>query len=213
MTFCPHCEGADAIFDQKTAASDLRDYQKGGAGGTTKRLLDAIKAAGVSGLSLLDIGGGIGVIQHELAAAGVERVTDVDASRAYLRMAREEAERRGYAENASYVHGDFVALSPQIDDADIVTMDRVICCYPHVEALVESAASKARRIFGVVYPRDLWWIKLGMPVMNFFLRLQGTAFRGFVHPSATVERITASHGFRKVAQHDGWLWQVSVFAK
>jgi magnesium-protoporphyrin O-methyltransferase len=213
MTFCPHCEGADAIFDQKTAEGDLRDYQKGGAGGTTKRLLDAIKAAGVSGLSLLDIGGGVGVIQHELAAAGVERVTDVDASRAYLRMAREEAERRGYAENAEYVHGDFVALAPQIAEADIVTMDRVICCYPHVEALVESAASKARRYFGVVYPRDLWWTKLGMPVMNFFLRLQGSTFRGFIHPSATVERITASHGFRKVAQHDGWMWQVSVFAK
>ena len=89
MTFCPHCEGADAIFDQKTAEGDLRDYQQGGAGGTTKQLLDAIKSRGVSGLSLLDIGGGIGVIQHELAAAGVGRVTDVDASRAYLRMARE----------------------------------------------------------------------------------------------------------------------------
>src|SRR5690606_2649869 len=96
MTFCPHCEGADAIFDQKTAEDDLRDYQQGGAGGTTGQLLDAIKAAGVAGLSLLDIGGGIGVIQHELAAAGVERVTDVDASRAYLRMAQAEAGRRGY---------------------------------------------------------------------------------------------------------------------
>jgi magnesium-protoporphyrin O-methyltransferase len=213
MTFCPHCEGADAIFDQKTAESDLRDYQKGGAGGTTKQLLDAIKAAGVSGLSLLDIGGGIGVIQHELAAAGVERVTDVDASRAYLRMAREEAERRGYADSAEYVHGDFVALSPQIGDADIVTMDRVICCYPHVEALVEAASSKARRVFGVVYPRDRRWMKLALPVANFLFRLQGTAFRIFIHPSATVERITASHGFRKIAQHDGWLWQVSVYAK
>jgi magnesium-protoporphyrin O-methyltransferase len=213
MTFCPHCEGADAIFDQKTAEEDLHDYQNGGAGGTTKQLLDAIKAAGVAGMSLLDIGGGIGVIQHELAAAGVQRVTDVDASRAYLRMAREEAGRRGYAEQAEYVHGDFVALSSQIEPADIVTMDRVICCYPHVEALVDAAASKARRVFGVVYPRDRWWMKLGMPVLNFFLRLQGTAFRTFIHPSATVERIAASHGLRKIAQRDGWLWQVSVFAK
>lgn len=213
MTFCPHCEGADAIFDQKTAEEDLQDYQNGGAGGTTRQLLDAIKAAGVAGMSLLDIGGGIGVIQHELAAAGVQRVTDVDASRAYLRMAREEAERRGYAEQAEYVHGDFVALSSQIEPADIVTMDRVICCYPHVEALVDAAASKARRVFGVVYPRDRWWMKLGMPVLNFFLRLQGTAFRTFIHPSATVERIAASHGLRKIAQRDGWLWQVSVFAR
>lgn len=213
MTFCPHCEGADAIFDQKTAESDLRDYQKGGAGGTTKMLLDAIKAADVSGLSLLDIGGGIGVIQHELVRAGVEHVTDVDASHAYLKLAQEEAARRGYAGRAEYIHGDFVALAPQIADADIVTMDRVICCYPYVEALIEASASKARRCYGVVYPRELRWMKLALPVANFFLRLYGTAFRIFIHPSATVERITASHGFRKVAQHDGWLWQVSVYVK
>lgn len=105
-------------------------------------------------MSLLDIGGGIGVIQHELRAAGVTGITGVDASRAYLAMAREEAERRGYAGDARYVYGDFVALADGIAPADIVTLDRVVCCYPDMAALMDSAAAKAGRFLGLVYPRD-----------------------------------------------------------
>ena len=95
MTCCPHCQGADRFFNQRIAAADLRDYRRHGPSGTTKRLLDALQAGGVAGLTLLDIGGGIGVIQHELRAAGVSAITGVDASRAYLALARQEAEKRG----------------------------------------------------------------------------------------------------------------------
>lgn len=213
MACCPHCEGADSIFDQRNAEADLDAYRSKGPAGTTRRLLDALKAAGVGGLSLIDVGGGVGVIQHELAGAGVSRVTDVDASRAYLRIAQQEAERRGYAENADYHYGDFVAIAPGLDAADIVTMDRVICCYPDVDGLVNAAASKAQRYLAVVYPRDRLILKLGLPLANLLFRIQRTAFRIFLHPTATVERIAASHGFRKMLQHDGWLWQVSVYAK
>jgi hypothetical protein len=213
MAFCPHCEGADSIFDQANAEDDLKEYRAHGPADMTKRLLEALKASGVDGLTLIDVGGGVGVIQHELAGAGVSRVTDVDASRAYLHVAREEAERRGYADRAAYLYGDFVALAPDLPGADIVTMDRVICCYPDVDALVNTAASKAKRYLAVVYPRDRFIFKLGLPLANLIFRFQRTAFRIFLHPTAAVERIAASHGFRKLAQHDGWLWQVSVYAK
>lgn len=85
------------IFDSGTASANLDDYRRSGPAPMTARLLAILKAAGVTGLSLLDIGGGVGVIQHELAGAGVSGITDVDASRAYLSAARSEATRRGYA--------------------------------------------------------------------------------------------------------------------
>jgi acetyl-CoA C-acetyltransferase len=66
-------------------------------------LLEAIKKEGVAGLTLLDIGGGVGAIQHALLDAGVEQATDVDASSAYLDATRTEAQRRGLAPLARIV--------------------------------------------------------------------------------------------------------------
>lgn len=210
---CPHCENADEIFDPGTASADLDDYHRSGPAPMTARLLEILKAEGVGGLSLLDIGGGVGVIQHELAAAGVTTVTGVDASRAYLKAARDEAARRGYADRATYLFGDFVVLADQVAEADIVTMDRVICCYPDVAALVSAAAGKARRYLGVIYPRDILLAKLAIPVLNLWWRLRRRVFRNYVHSSATVDSIAKSHGLRKIAQHDGMLWQMSVYAR
>ncbi len=213
MTCCPHCQGADRFFNQRIAAADLRDYRRHGPSGTTKRLLDALQAGGVAGLTLLDIGGGIGVIQHELRAAGVSAITGVDASRAYLALARQEAEKRGYADNVHYVHGDFVALAERIEPADIVTLDRVVCCYPDMAALVANAAARTQRFLGLVYPRDGWWTKLGVRMLNLYPRLRGDAFRTFVHPTAAVEGIIADHKLRRIVHHEGPLWQVAVFGR
>ncbi len=212
MSCCPHCQGADRFFDQRVAAADLRHYRRHGATGTTRQLLDALTAAGVSGLTLLDIGGGIGVIQHELRAAGVTEITGVDASRAYLALARQEAERRGYTA-AGYVYGDFVAMADQIAAADIVTLDRVVCCYPDMTALMHNAAARARRFLGLVYPTDRWWTKAGVGLLNLGPRLRGDAFRSFVHPTAAVEGVAAANGLRQIVHHEGAIWQVVVFAR
>lgn len=213
MVCCPHCQAADSLFNRQKAEADLADYRKNGAGGTTKRLLDALKPAGVAGLTLLDIGGGVGVIQHELNAEGVTRVTGVDASSAYLQAAQSEAERRGYRSNAVYLHGDFVALSEQVDPADIVTLDRVICCYPDVDALVSAAAARADRYLALAYPRDTWLTRLAIPLLNLYFRLQGNPFRNFIHSSDTVDRIAAGCRLRKISHHNGWVWQVVVYAR
>ena len=74
---CPHCQGVDALFDDGLAQKDLKRYLKKGPGKSTRLLLDALRKAGIGGMSLLDIGGGIGAIQHELVAAGVAASVDV----------------------------------------------------------------------------------------------------------------------------------------
>jgi hypothetical protein len=54
----------------------------------------------------------------------------------------------------SFQYGDFVALAPALSAADVVTLDRVICCYDDMPALVGRSAALAERLYGVVYPRD-----------------------------------------------------------
>ena len=176
-------------------------------------LTEAIKEASVDGLTLLDIGGGVGAIQHELLGAGVDQATQVDASAAYIAAARAEAQRRGNAERVSYRHGNFVDLAADIDPADIVTLDRVICCYPEMEKLVGLSAAKARRLYGLVYPRDTWWVKLGLALMNFFLRLQRSHYRTFAHPTKSVEAILNGNGLRQSFYRRTLVWQVAVYRR
>ncbi len=211
---CPHCQGADRFFDTKLVRGDLDAYRREGVGGMTKRLVTLLKSFGVEGLTVLDIGGGIGAIQHELMAAGAASTVDVDASRAYLALAQEEAQRRGYADKAAYHFGDFVALADNIAPADIVTLDSAICCYPDVQALVTAAAAKTGRYLGLVYPRDVWWTRyLVQPVFNLYFRLRRNPFRFFVHSSDKVEAIVAANGLQKQAQQQSGFWQVVVYVR
>lgn len=203
----------DAQFDEKGARQDLLAYRKDGADGSTRRLIDALKREGVEGATLLDIGGGVGAIQLDLLAAGAASSVDVDASAAFLAAAEQEADARGFRDRVAYRHGDFVELADELDSADIVTLDRVICCYPDVESLVGRSVARARRLYGLVYPVDRWWTRWLSRVANVSLRLFRSDFRIHVHPDATVERLVRAAGFERSYRHAGWIWQTRVYAR
>lgn len=210
---CPHCIDANDVFGKRFAESDLRDYYKKGPAKMTQVLINTVRELGVQGASLLDIGGGVGVIQHELMEAGLGKSTDVDASSAYLQVAQAEATKRGYADRADYHYGDFVQLAGQIDDADIVTLDRAICCYPDVDAFVTASAQKARRIYAVVFPRDTLLTRLGAPLLNLSFRFNRSAFRVFIHNGKRIDNLITAQGLRKHTQKRGLFWQAVVYIR
>ena len=162
------------FYNPKKAASELRKYREKGPIPSTKALIDAIVAEGVEGATVLDIGGGIGAVQHELLAAGAAQVTSVDASASYLEAAREEASRRGVEDRVTYLHGDFGDLAESVSAAEIVTLDRVINVYPDWERLAGLAAGRAQRLFRLVYPRDTRIVRLVVFAMNVTLRRSGS---------------------------------------
>ena len=210
---CCHCQGAEAVFGAKVATRELRQYRRRGPRKTTRLLLDALQAVGVTGRTLLDIGGGIGAIQHELLRAGVTEASGVEASTAYLAAAREEAARQGHADRLRLYHGNFVDLAPELPPADIVTLDRVICCYPDMPALVGLSAARAREAYGLVYPRDTWWVKLGLALGNLALWAWRNPFRAYAHPTAAVDALVRGHGFAPRFSHKTFIWQVVVYGR
>jgi hypothetical protein len=210
---CPHCRGAETIFDQVTAEHDLKAYRAKGPGRTTSWLVEALKAAGIADRTLLDIGGGVGAIQHELLKGGARSAIAIDASSAYLHAARQEAERQGHADRVVYQQGDFVALATQLPPADIVTLEKVICCYPDMRALVGQSSVRAGKLYGVVFPRDTWWMRLGGRFVNLSLRLQRNAFRFFVHPTAAIEAVIRANGLERRYYRKTLFWQVVVYAR
>lgn len=212
MSSC-RCGCYDNQFDDKQARYDLKRYRKKGPDKTTRLLVDALRSEGVNGASLVDVGGGIGAVHHELLSVGASTVVHVDASAPYIRAATEEAGRRGHLERVSFRHGDFVALAPEVASADIVTLDRVICCYPDMEQLVAASASRARTLYGAVYPRDKWPIRAMFAAFNFFKRLRRDAFRIYVHPTTGIDAAVRREGLAPHTVHDTLIWRVAVYRR
>jgi hypothetical protein len=210
---CPQCQGADKLFDKGVAEGDLRDYRRKGPGKTARILLDALKSAGIQNSTLLDIGGGVGILQHELLKSGASAATHVDASSAYLAAAREEAARQGHAERITHHHGNFVDLAPQLPQADVVMLEKVICCYPDMRALVGLSSARAGRLYGVVFPRDSWWMKIGGRLINLVLAIQRSGFRFFVHPTEQIESVIHANGLQRRFYRKTLIWQVIVYSR
>jgi O-methyltransferase domain len=199
------------FYNAEKAASELRSYRTNGPIRSTRILIDALKTEGVEGATLIDVGGGIGAIQHELLAAGVTHATSIDASDAYIQSAQQESQRRGLTGRVTYHHGDFVELVDTIPPADIVTLDRVINVYPDWTRLVQLSGARARRLLGLVYPRDTLPVRIVVAVMNLVV------WRGPVHASVrtqeAVEGVVGDTGFvRQFSQTTG-PWQVAVYRR
>ena len=203
----------DDQFDARRAEERLREYRRNGPNGWTSRLVAGLATGGVDGLTVLDIGAGVGAVHHALLAAGAASAVDVDASGPYIAASRTEAERRGLADRVTYLKGDAVALVPALPPADLVALDRVVCCYPHMEALVRVAADRTRRRLGMVLPRDDAWIRAGVDVSNRWSALRRNPFRVHVHRTADVLAIAAAGGLVPSASHRGRFWQTMILER
>ena len=162
---------------------------------------------------MLDIGAGVGAVHLELLKAGSATAIDVDGSPAYVALAREEAARQGVADRVVYATGDFVELAPTLQPADLVALDRVVCCYPDMRALVSLSSAHARRRYGLVYPRDTWWIRTMSRLANGFFRVSRQRLRFWVHRTADVEAVVAAAGLRLASRRNGIFRQVVVFER
>jgi SAM-dependent methyltransferase len=210
---CPQCIGIEELFNKKLAAKELRRFQQKGARPTTRFIVEKIVAQGVEGLTLLDIGGGVGAVQVELLSAGALSAVDIDASAAYLAAAQEEAARRGFTARVTYRHGNFVDLAGSIADADVVTLDRVVCCYTDARALVELSAKRARKMLAMVYPRDSWLTRFLNRCLNLLRKAQRSEFRTFVHPRPLLEASARAGGLESRGTFPRGFWEVALFAR
>jgi magnesium-protoporphyrin O-methyltransferase len=153
------------------------------------------------------------VIAVELAGVGLAGVTLADASSGYLDAARHHLASRNLSCHAQFVLGDFAATAGGLPDADIVTLDRVVCCYPDVEALLRGAAARARRIVAFTYPRNTWYVRAGTVVENFWYRLRQDPFRAFVHSPQRMASVLEAAGFILAARDTSLQWALDLYRR
>ncbi len=210
---CGHCEAAERQFDRATAESDLRRYLGKGPNKTTRTILDAVREYDEPIATLLDIGGGVGVIPFELLAAATASATLVESASAYIETSRAESERRGLARRIRYRHADFAEIAEGLVDADLVTLDRVICCYEEYERLVAASAARCGKLYAFSVPRDLWHVKAVVALQNLMRRVRGSRFRTWVHPVRRIEELLAEAGLEPIFESNGLVWRVGVFGR
>ena len=213
MTCCSSSCAAAAQFDPKVAERDLQRYQRHGADLSTRILLSELRRWPLEGLHLLDVGAGIGVIAVELAGAGLAGVTLADASPAYLEAARRHLASRAAPRPAQFLLGDFAATAASLPNADIVTLDRVVCCYPDVEALLRGAAARARRMVAFTYHPDRWYLHAAVALENSWYRLNQNPFRAFVHSPEGMAAVLESAGFVRAARQATLPWALDVYCR
>jgi SAM-dependent methyltransferase len=122
MLCCTGYCAAEAQFDRTVAERDLRRYRRRGADATTRLMLAELRRWSLEGRRLMDVGGGIGVISRELAGTGVASATIVEASPAYLEVARREAGPHYGTRPARFILGDFAVIAGTLPEADVVTL-------------------------------------------------------------------------------------------
>jgi len=209
----PFNDIAGRQFGADKVAGEVADYRKNGPGPTTRLLRDGLVEARLVSGQVLDIGAGFGALTFELIDRGSTRAIAVDASSWYLDAGAQEATRQQKAASIEFVHGDFVDVAATLPNADVVTLDRVVCCYPHVEPLLGRAMEHATRALALSYPRGSLFARVAMGADNLKRRLTGNPFRTFVHSPALMERMIRRGGFTLSSRRRTWIWSIDVFVR
>jgi magnesium-protoporphyrin O-methyltransferase len=176
-------------------------------------LRDGLAAARLTSGTVLDVGAGVGSLTLALLDQGMARGIQIEASAAYLAAASEEAARRGRSAIVQFVHGDYVTVGPQVPGASVVTLDRVVCCYPLFEPLLEQAGHHAERSVALSYPRDRWFVRVGLWFENLLRRLKGNPFRTFLHSPTEMQQLLERCGFELVSRSQTPAWAADVFVR
>ena len=201
------------MFSERSARAEARRYRRRGLDGTSRQIVDFLKTQGVEGKTVLEVGGGIGAIQIELLKAGATRALSVELTPTYEDVAARLLRDQGLSERVERRVMDFAEAAAEVEDADIVVLNRVICCYPDMPRLITAAADHASQILVISYPRRTWWTRLGLGLSNGVMYLLRREFHVFVHPPQQITATVRREGLEPVMNRQGPLWTVAAMRR
>ena len=205
----------DNTFTKKRAQKDARRYLKKGLARRSQKLVAHVEGRLPPDATMLEIGCGAGGLHHELLRRQVVgEAVGVDASSAYLAAAQENADQLGLSDAVTYCQRDFAQFADEFMPVDLVVMDRVICCYPHLQQLLGQAAERSKRFLAISFPVDEWWVRWPVRVVDALLTLTGSGYHPFVHPLSDIVTVAKHAGLKPVHRdHHYWFWRIMVFER
>ena len=185
----------------------------------TASLLDAITEAGIADRTVLDVGCGIGDLAIEAVARGATSGVGFDLSPKAIEQARELAQARGVGDRTTFHVGDGSKLD--LPATDVVVINRVVCCYPDTENLLERTLGAARSVFAITAPISTGAVgaynRIRNRCWNVWYRLRRKKFAGFrtfVHDLDGIDERVRAAGFHRVHhEHRRVVWDLAVYAR
>ena len=194
MAGCCNSRGCDWFFSDRFARRVARRYRRRGLDKPSRQVVEFVERHGVRGATVLEIGGGVGEIQLELLRRGAARTINLELSPAYDSEALALAREAGVADRVDRRLVDIAVDPGGVEAADVVVLNRVVCCYPDYERLLSAAADHARRLFVFSHPPGglLWRTIAG--AQNLWFRALRKEFRAFAHPPAAMLAVLEQRG-------------------
>jgi methyltransferase family protein len=210
---CCTPKGYRWIFSERTAQMEAKRYRRRGLDGTSRRIVDFLKKQGVEGRTVLEIGGGIGAIQIELLKAGAARATSIELTPTYEQAANQLVSEAGLTDRVERKVMDFAQAADQVEGADIVVMNRVLCCYHDMPRLAGAAADHTQQTLVMTFPRRALWVRAGLGIGNGLLWLTRRHFHIFVHRPSEIIATSQRHGLQPVLDRTGLIWTLAALSR
>jgi len=173
----------------------------------------------LTGRSVLDVGCGIGDLSMTMLARGAASATGLDLSPKAIEQARALAERRGLGERASFEVGD--ASTVDLPPADVVVLNRVVCCFPDADGLLDRSLAAAGAVYAITAPVSRgpagMFNRAETAVWNAWYGIRKKryeGFRTFVHDMDRIDERVRSAGFRSLRrEHRRVVWDLAVYTR
>jgi magnesium-protoporphyrin O-methyltransferase len=178
-------------------------------------LVDLLDRRGLGGKTVLELGCGLGGLSLSAVSRGATHATGIDLSPMAIREASRLAKEAGLADKMSFTVGD--GAQAELPRSDVVILDKVICCYPRVDALIENSLQAAGSTYAFVLPfsNGLRGVlsRVAINLENGIRRVRKQAFRAYVHDVGRIEARVREAGLERVASARRHIWYVAVYER
>lgn len=210
MGSCCDPRGYDRTFDGRFARRTANRYRRRGLDRTAQRIVRLVEEHGVQGASVLEVGGGVGQIQVELLKRGAAHAMNLELSSSYEQEAGRLLADAGMTGRVERRILDIAAAPDEVPPADVVVLNRVVCCYPDYARLLGSVAAHARRQVVFSHPPRNLLSRAVVGAQNLLFRLLGSDFRVFAHPPQAMLDVLREGGLVPGGTEHGLVWRVSA---
>jgi predicted RNA methylase len=215
----PADQQPSCCFDEWAEHNARRARSKEVVAPVTRALLDGLEGIGLEGRTVLDVGCGTGDLALAALRRGAIRATGIDLGTGSIAHARQLAEERGLVERSFFLTGDGAEVS--LADADVVILNRVVCCYPDVAALLTNTLAAANAVYAFSAPVDHGVTgllnRIITRVSNGWYAIRRSKFRGFrtfVHRFDSIDTRVRDAGFMPIHRaRCGIVWEFAIYVR
>jgi magnesium-protoporphyrin O-methyltransferase len=213
MAGCCRSGVCEEMFNPRKARANLRRYRKKGLDKLEREMVLTASAQPLTALAFWRLEEGSAPFRPSCWRLGQEAerwlnwCPPTNPSRARL------AQHKGIEGRSTFRVADVLEQPGSVAPADIVILNRVVCCSPDGVRLTAAAGKLAGRMLLVIYPRDRTVVRLVMGFMNGVFGVMGRSFRTFLHPPSALSAAAQAEGLSAAEMRRTVAWEFTAFRR